>query len=156
MSTVHYSGQIDSGHDSCYHYFARCGSVQGWTKAHPEPFHICYAPDAGGETLLRRCLRPGSSVPFADCEPWGRRKLRPSRSSAALLFVRPAAGAPRRLSQRYALCRVERYAHDREAVVIVGRVCFIARAVFTYHRAITAVSSLYTLNIIVYGLQCLL
>ena len=72
------------------------------------------------------------------------------------MSVRSAAGAPRRLRQRYALCRVERYAPDRAAVVVVGRVCVIARAVFTYHRAITAVSSLYNLYVIVYGLQCLL
>ena len=71
-------------------------------------------------------------MPFADCEPWRRRKLRPSRSRKALcLSVRSAAGVPRRLRQRYALCLVERYAPDRAAVVVVGRVCVIARAVFT-------------------------
>ena len=65
------------------------------------------------------------------------------------MSVRYAAGAPRRLRQRYALCLVEHYVPDRAAVVVVGRVCGIARAVFTYHRAITVVSSLYTLYVIV-------
>ncbi len=44
-------------------------------------------------------------------------KQKPPSGSAALLFFRPAAGAPRRLRQHYASCLVERYAHDREAVV---------------------------------------
>ena len=52
------------------------------------------------------------------------------------MFVRPAAGAPRRLRQRYASGLVERYAHDRVAVVFLVVVFVVMRAVFSYHRAI--------------------
>ena len=103
-----------------------------------------------------RCLRQGRLQSVSDCRGFRPSKQKPPSGSAALLFVRPAAGTPRRLRQRYAVCLVDRYAPDRAAVVVVGRVCVIARAVFTYHRAITAVSSLYNLYVIVYGLQCLL
>ena len=104
-------------------------------------------------------------MPFADCEPQGRRKLRPSRSSKALcLSVRSAVGAPRRLRQRYALCRVERYAPDRAAVVVVVVFFVFVRAVFTCNRAITGraccwgfvllvVLPLYTLYILLYAIR---
>lgn len=144
---------------------ARCGSLAGWSKAHPQPFHICCAPDPGGEPLLRRCLRQGSSVPFADCEPQGRRKLRPSQSSKALcLSVRSAVGAPRRLRQRYASCLVERSAPDRAAVIVIVVLLVFVRTVFTCNRAITGRAScrgfillvvlpLYTLYILLYAIR---
>lgn len=75
-------------------------------------------------------------MPFADCEPQGHRKLRPSRSSKALFFVRLAAGAPRRLRQRSASFLAERYAHDRAAIVVQVMVFVVIRAAFSYHRAI--------------------
>ena len=57
------------------------------------------------------------------------------RKPQGTLFIRPAAGAPRRLRQRYAVCLVERYAHDRVAVVFLVIVFVVMRAVFLYHRA---------------------
>ena len=45
-------------------------------------------------------------------------------------------GASRRLRQRYASGLVERYAHDRVAVVFLVIVFVVMRAVFLYHRAI--------------------
>ena len=63
-------------------------------------------------------------------------KQKPPSGSAALLFFRPAAGAPRRLRQRYASGLVERFAHDRGAVVLLVEVFVVMRAMFLYYRAI--------------------
>jgi hypothetical protein len=89
-----------------------------------------------------------------------------NRPPAARHFVlfRPTAGAPRRLRQRSACHRVERYAHDRTAVVVVVVFFVFVRAVFTCNRAITGraccwgfvllvVLPLYTLYILLYAIR---
>ncbi len=89
-STVYSSGQVDSGHLSFNHVVARCGSVQGWSKAHPEPFHICYAPDPGGETLLRRSLRQATCSRFLIVGPKALQTETAFRQRGT--FVCPACG----------------------------------------------------------------
>ena len=113
--------------------FSAC-KIAPLAKAPSANLHICCAPDPGGEPLLRRCLRQGHLQPVSDC-PDKPSKQKPPSGSKALFFVRPAAGAPRRLRQRYASGLVERYAHDRAAVVVVVVLVVIARAIFCYWRA---------------------
>ncbi len=86
------------------------------------------------------------------------------RKPQGTLFIRPAAGAPRRLRQRYASCLVERYAHDRAAVVVVVMLLVFVQAVIACNRAITGrircrgfvllvVLPLYTLHILLYAIR---
>ena len=89
-----------------------------------------------------------------------------NRPPAARHFVlyRPPAGAPRRLRQRSACHRVERYAHDRTAVVwlfmmriVIAAVC--GRQSFSCCSARVALSNIRVLSLLalsLYGLLSLL
>ncbi len=108
MSTVHYNGQVDDGHPSFNHYFARCGSVQGWSKAHPEPFHIFLSPVspwgaqpfgrplAGQLRAVRRLRATRASQTAPDPKPQGIVFVRPLRGRSSA----PAAPALRQCAGR--------------------------------------------------------
>ena len=112
--------------------FSAC-KIAPLAKAPSANLHIFSAPDPGGEPLLRRCLRQGYLQAVSDCPGKPSKQKLPS-GSKALLFVRPAAGAPRRLRQRSASFLVERYAHDRVAVLVVRIVVLRSRAICTCRR----------------------
>ena len=112
-----------------YNQLTAC-KIAHLAKAPSANLHICCAPDPRGEPLLRRSLRQGYLQTVSNC-PDKPSKQKPSSGSKALLFVRPAAGAPRRLRQRYASILVERFAHDRAAVLVVRIVVLRSRAFCT-------------------------
>lgn len=85
-----------------------------------------------------------------------------NRPPAARHFVlyRPTAGAPRRLRQRFACHRVERYAHDRTAVVwlfvvriVIAAVC--GRQSFSCCSAMVALSYIRVLSLLALSLRAI-
>ncbi len=74
----------------------------------------CYASACGGAASSRFLIVGAVGPP-------NRNRLPAARH---FVFYRPPAGAPRRLRPRSASLLVERYAHDRTAVVMIAIVCW--------------------------------
>ena len=74
----------------------------------------CCASACGGAASSRFLIVGALGTPNRNRPPAARH----------FVFFRPPAGAPRRLRPRFASHLVERYAHDRTAVVMIAIVCW--------------------------------